>query len=97
MKGIFRDYVTRITWKGLPQGGLLSPLLYDLYIAEVIKNIPSIVQASQFADDIAVYCSTTSVNKSKKLLEESIKIINTNLRFISLDVYQNKKNSVRPL
>lgn len=72
-------------------GGVLSPLLYDFYI-KIMKNIPRNVQILEFADGIAVYCSTTSINESKKqkLLENLIKIAKSNLRCIGLDLAPHK-------
>lgn len=55
-------------------------------------NIPRNVQILEFADGIAVYCSTTSMDESKKqkLLENSVKIAKSNLRCIGLDLAPQK-------
>lgn len=68
-----------------------SPLLYDFYI-KIMENIPRNVQILEFADSIAVYCSTSSIDESKKqkLLENLIKIVKSNLRCIGLDLAPQK-------
>lgn len=43
----------RAVYSGWPQGGVLSPLLYNLYVADICKSVPRTV--SQFADDIAIF------------------------------------------
>lgn len=47
--------------QGLPQGAVLSPLLFTLYINRIRKILPAGVFISMYADDIAVWC--TDVNK----------------------------------
>ena len=53
----------KITNKDVPQGGVLSPLLYLLYVANVTDNFPKSVTVSQFADDIAVYIKFNSMKR----------------------------------
>lgn len=53
---------------GVPQGGILSPILFSLYVNDIAVNIPKTSNATQFADDtsIAVYGNTS------KELEENV-------------------------
>ncbi|KAL7299831.1 hypothetical protein TKK_0007571 [Trichogramma kaykai] len=62
---------TRRSYKGVPQGSVLSPLLYSIYVTSIIEDLPAHVYISQFADDLAVYtisgdsvCSISSLENS---------------------------------
>lgn len=91
---------TKLLFKGVPQGGVLSPLLYVLYVANITNNIPKSVGISQFADDIALYLKNKSLDRSKNLLVRSIKILKENLLTLGLElcpqktklIHFNKKN-----
>ncbi|KAL7301107.1 hypothetical protein TKK_0006083 [Trichogramma kaykai] len=41
-------------FKGVPQGAVISPLLYSLYVASIAENVPANIRVSQFADDVSV-------------------------------------------
>lgn len=80
----------RSTFKGVPQGGVLSPLLYIIYVADIVKNLPKNVVISQFADDIAIYTKVRSLNKSIKILETAITTIKNNLSGLGLSLSPQK-------
>ena len=80
----------RYTYKGLPQGGVMSPILYDIYDANTCKNLPKSVPVSKFADDIAIYCTRGTYTKCLKILENSINIISKNLPNLGLDISPQK-------
>ena len=40
---------------GVPQGAVLSPLLFLLYVSDLPSFLPGSVSASQFADDLAIW------------------------------------------
>lgn len=80
----------RTVHKGVPQGGVMSPLLYIIYVADITKSIPQNVIISQFADDIAIYTKSTSLNKSKKHLELTLKSIYQELKLIGLELAPHK-------
>jgi retron-type reverse transcriptase len=63
------------TYKGLPQGIVLSPTLYSLYMAGLKSKINQSCKLLEHADDVAVY----SVNRYKSIcvseVEKSIQKI----------------------
>jgi hypothetical protein len=54
---------------GVPQGGIVSPLLYLLYVSTMpAPKIPG-VERSQFADDMAIWASAEGFGKLRKNLQ----------------------------
>ncbi|KPJ09191.1 RNA-directed DNA polymerase from mobile element jockey [Papilio machaon] len=53
----------RLVWKGLPQGSVLSPLLYSIYTHDLELSVSSFCNILQYADDIALYHSSGSVEE----------------------------------
>ncbi|XP_058803329.1 uncharacterized protein LOC131671138 [Phymastichus coffea] len=80
----------RIVNKGVAQGGVLSPLLFCIYIAKIINNVPKSVTVSKFADDLAVYCKRLPLQTCKRLIEKAVGIIYQNLRNLGLDLSPSK-------
>lgn len=84
----------RTVHKGVPQGDpsppVLSPLLYIIYVADIVKNLHPKVIISQFADDIAIYTKSTSIEKSKRHIEIAIKTVNQELNSLGLDLALHK-------
>ena len=73
-----------ISYKGVPQGGVLSPLLYILYVSDILKQKPSTVSVSQYADDIALF------SKNKNSLQRVIKNLQTELLNLGLELALHK-------
>ena len=71
-------------YKGVPQGGVLSPLLYLLYVSNITDAISSRVTVSQFADDTALY----STNKNS--LQIAINKMENNLFNLGLEIAPTK-------
>ncbi|XP_052745706.1 RNA-directed DNA polymerase from mobile element jockey isoform X4 [Bicyclus anynana] len=53
----------RLVWKGLPQGSVLSPLLYSLYTHDLELSVNNFCNILQYADDIVLYHSSSSVDE----------------------------------
>lgn len=86
--------ITRTVNKGLPQGGVLSPTLYNIYTSEITKEIEKEVAVIQYADDIALYYSNKSLNKCKKKIEQAIDLLYNNLGKLGLDLEPSKTNLI---
>uniref|UniRef100_A0A1Y1K8S0 Reverse transcriptase domain-containing protein n=1 Tax=Photinus pyralis TaxID=7054 RepID=A0A1Y1K8S0_PHOPY len=80
----------RLSHKGVPQGGVLSPLLYLIYVRDITEGVPKTVTISQFVDDIVMYCSYGNVEKFKSLVQKAVNITNANLGKIGLGFEPDK-------
>ena len=49
---------------GTPQGGVISPVLFIIFINDWTEGLPDSIQASQFADDLAIW-RTGRINHGK--------------------------------
>ncbi|XP_066596610.1 uncharacterized protein [Prorops nasuta] len=78
------------SFKGLPQGGVLSPLLYIIYVKDIMKNIDPNVFNLQFADDIAIYSPVSFSSSTKRKLQSSIRTVQQNLLEFGLKLAPHK-------
>ena len=51
----FRSTLTRYTSQGIIQGSSLSPLLYALYVGDILSSVEVSARVLQYADDIIIY------------------------------------------
>lgn len=62
----------RLIWQGLPQGSVLSPLLYSLYTHDLEEAVSPFCNILQYADDIALYSSSNSVEVATCNLNQAL-------------------------
>ena len=58
---------------GVPQGSILGPLLFCIFINDLPMEISSDVVCDLFADDSTLHCSSTQIQTIQSLLQHSIK------------------------
>jgi ribonuclease HI len=61
--------------QGLPQGAVLSPLLFSLYINRVRSIIPAGLKVSMYADDIAIWATDNNKDEATRLVELGVNAI----------------------
>lgn len=81
---------TRITNKGLPQGGVLSSILYAIYTKDLMKNIDKEVQVLQYADDLALYVTGRKISEMENKLENNLEAITKELNLLGLELAPEK-------
>lgn len=70
------SYDPRTVWRGLPQGSVLSPLLYSIYTSDLHKSLNSDCQILQYADDLCLYIPTSSVELATESMQISLNSLN---------------------
>ncbi|GBP34967.1 Poly(A)-specific ribonuclease PARN [Eumeta japonica] len=84
---------SRLVWKGLPQGSILSPLLYNLYTSDLELLISS-CKILQYADDLLLCFSDISVLNGASVLSESLQALQLYLHSFGLELSASKSNLV---
>ncbi|XP_073979864.1 uncharacterized protein [Rhodnius prolixus] len=82
----------RQTHVGLPQGAILSPILFTLYTANLADTINSQVGISQFADDILIYSQAKSLNEATSILYAAMDKFNKWCTDLGLTVSESKSS-----
>lgn len=78
------------SYTGVPQGSILSPLLFNIYVANCNTCIPRGCSIIQFANNIAVYCSSPTPRGSLSMVESACNKLSSFLLHKGLMVFPDK-------
>lgn len=79
-----QDRNPQATYVGLPQGGVLSPLLYNIYTSSILKHIGPNTKTTIYVDDIFLYTTCHTVQEGLAELQHSIQLLSNWLKSIGL-------------
>lgn len=80
--------------KGIPQGSILSPLLYAIYTRIIDALRSKTTEVLQYADDIVIYCIGGTLEIAQRRLQKKLMELQKILDSLQLSVSTNKSNIV---
>jgi len=83
-----------ITHKGTPQGSILSPILFNLYLRNLGHYLHPDTQILQYADDIVLFASSPDINSAGESLTVSLNSISSFLKQRGLVLSPHKSKSI---
>lgn len=84
----------RSVWRGLPQGSVLSPLLYNIYTLAILSCLNFNCKILQYADDIALLVCGSSIEDSALSMNISLSSLNQWLLSHGLSLSAPKSSAV---
>ena len=67
----------KIQKNGVPQGSVLSPTLFIIMINDILDNPPEGIKLSLYADDVAIWISSSSLQYCKNQIQKALNILQT--------------------
>ena len=78
-------------WRGLPQGAILSPILYNIYTANLTRGVKEgQINILQYADDIVIYTTSNARQLNVERVRKASEKLIRNLKDIKLDIAEEK-------
>lgn len=69
--------------KGVPQGSILGPLLFSLYVNNLCDNLSN-AAFHFYADDTIIHCSSSSVVQTLEFLQSAFDVVQSHLTQLKL-------------
>ena len=63
--------------RGVPQGSVLGPVLFILFVDDITKDLPRGAHASLYADDLAIWSSSPDLLKASSVVQSSLTVQET--------------------
>ena len=63
--------------RGVPQGLVLGPVLFILFVDDITKDLPWGAHASLYADDLAIWSSSPDPLKASSVVQSSLTVLET--------------------
>lgn len=80
--------------RGVPQGGVLSPTLFQLPLISLVKKLPNTIHASLYADDICIWASGITRLHVKARLQRTLDILHHYLTHRGLHISTSKSAAI---
>ncbi len=71
---------------GVPQGSILSPMMFDLYIAEPIRRLKTLGRVWAYADNIIIGCDTHKIPLIEREIESWEDSLNLKVNWAKCDI-----------
>ena len=65
----------KVLSEGVPQGGVLSPTLFLIFIDDILKDLPRGVHGAMYADGLILWCTEESIGTARYRLQEVLNIL----------------------
>lgn len=67
----------KILRQGVPQGGVLSPTLFLIFIKDILDQMPKKVRGAVYADDLVLWCSEEHFTTANYRLQQALIVLET--------------------
>ena len=61
--------------EGVPQGGVLSPTLFLVFINDIVGDLPRKVEGAIYADDLVLWCSEEHITTANYRLQQALNVL----------------------
>jgi hypothetical protein len=78
---------------GIPQGSVLAPLLYQIYVRSVLADIPN-VQLSGYADDTSLACHMSTPDQTARTLNAALAVLLERFKALGIEVNPGKSQAM---